>query len=239
MARYLLQEHDQRRTLLTELKQLLDTYLLPDLESMGTISEHPGGAGYPMIQTILAAMELLGMLLSGDRNTPAFNAFWREFARDHPRYNDNAREVFRAAIRHKSAHLFLIHRGIRLTKIGRNHMTRTHDGYVNIDLLCLEEDFRGTYSRLFSEMLSGARPAAGLDRVTDELTEHDEMIQRLARSLPQAVETLTTTSAESWSATGPRVSSTGAGPTGTPAWPVDRTSAGSETHLPSSPLSGR
>jgi hypothetical protein len=165
-----------------EFREVLDHYLFADLETMADVQTDRGGLGYPMIQTILAAMELVGMLISGSHDGGAFDKFWSELSKDRPTYK-RARAVFRA-IRNSAAHLFLVHAGIQLTKNAKGHMTRTQDGLVNVDLLRFYEDFRATYERLMDEVATGSREAKGYPKVVEQLTKERREIRELAASLP-------------------------------------------------------
>jgi hypothetical protein len=136
-----------------------------------------------MIQTILSGMELVGVLSSGLREVDAFNKFWKELTFAQPQYK-GAQEVFRNVIRNKSAHLYLVHTGIRVTKDWKNHLTRTEEGYLSVDLLCLFRDFRETYECLMHEMIVEQRPAPGYTELERELTERLGEIQKLVARLP-------------------------------------------------------
>jgi hypothetical protein len=77
-----------------------------------------------------------------------------------------------------------MHAGISVTKDGGGHLTRTPEGYVNIDLRVLSSDFRRTYERLMDEMETETRPAPGLARIADELTQRTDPVARFAEELP-------------------------------------------------------
>jgi hypothetical protein len=176
----------------TAFREQVDSYLFPDLETM-LAAEGPGGCGYPMVQTILSSMELVGVLISDRRKAKAFGAFFDEFETDHPAYAP-ARDVLYRAVRHKTAHLYLLHAGLSVSKDGRGNLTVLR-GRVNIDLETLYEDFRETYERLMDEIAHG-RDAPGLPTIFEELTGLKKEIAELAAQLepyPLAVPTIRTT----------------------------------------------
>jgi hypothetical protein len=166
-----------------ELRRLLDEYLLPDLETMAGIRTDRGGLGYPMLFTILAGIEVVGVLLSGSEDASAHAAFWKELSKDHEKY-EAAGEVFRRAIRNSTAHSFLVHTRIRVSKTGTGNLTVT-DGNINVDLLELLDDFHHTYKRLMSEIDSGTLDVTkGSKRIVKRLTQKDSAITALAANLP-------------------------------------------------------
>jgi len=168
---------------LSALKELLDKYLIGDLETMAGLEKDSGGLGYPMLQTILGGMEFIGMLISDKKDGLAFEAFWNELAGDLPIY-EGARKAFRA-IRNSSAHFYLVHTGVSVTKDGVNHLTQTEEGFLSIDLVCFYRDFLTTYGRLMSDLLGDPRRALGYSRVSRELTKSQE-IKRFAATLNTA-----------------------------------------------------
>ena len=109
-----------------------------------------GGLGYPLAQTILSGMELLGIILSGgEKDDKAFHTFWEEFIKDNPSYNKtNLEKIFRVSIRHGTAHYFLTKFGIQISKNGENDLTKTRDGNLNIDVKVLNNYFQKTYQRI-------------------------------------------------------------------------------------------
>jgi hypothetical protein len=159
----------------------VESYLLPDLETM-LAAEGSGGCGYPMVQTILSAMELVGMLLSGHPESGGFDAFFSEFTADHPEYA-RARKVLYRAMRHSTAHLYLLHIGIAVTKNGCGNLTRRASGHLNIDLRTLHDDFLQTYERLMAEV-EGGREVHGLGAVLKKLSNVEKDVTELAEDLP-------------------------------------------------------
>src|SRR5579871_6257431 len=120
---------------------------MADLRTLDELpSKDSGGALYPMLQTILGGMELVGMLLSGKASSSAQKAFLKEFLKDHPHYAKIG-DLF-SLIRNGTAHIYLVRGEIGVTKGGINNLTRTPDGKVNIDVRQLLADFRLTYDRI-------------------------------------------------------------------------------------------
>lgn len=142
---------------------LLDRYLMGDLETMvcEIRARTYGGLGYPAMQTMLSAMELLGLVISGGkRDQHAFYYFWDNYlAVGNPGYNADPRlkKIFRNAIRNGIAHHFLAKFGIQLSKEDTGHLTRTETGELNIDVSTFCKDFKKVYSTVKNQ-LQAAQP---------------------------------------------------------------------------------
>lgn len=148
--------------ILASLFNKLDAYLIGDLETMSKIiptdGERDGRVGYPMVLTILAGMELMGMVISGRKEYNAFDDFWKEFIKDNIDYGKGGKEglekILRLSIRNGIAHHFLTKNGIAITKWDCNNLTNLN-GNLNIDALIFYKDFKKTYDRIKNKLLNG------------------------------------------------------------------------------------
>ena len=189
-------------------RALLDDYLMGDLRTMLDVKE-PTGLGYPMLQTILAGMELVGGLLSGKKMGAARDAFLRELERDNPRYNEAVRNAF-GVMRNTTAHTFLVHTDVWVRKDGRCHLTKHGDHGLTVDLKTLLDDFEGTYRRLMDEMADGTRSAQGLRTLDRSLRYGRSRIKSLVRTLGECPPDVSRSEN-----LGPPARPGGAGPSGT------------------------
>ncbi|MCX6766813.1 MAG: hypothetical protein NT170_03495 [Candidatus Moranbacteria bacterium] len=137
----------------------LDNYLITDLDRMISIEKGcMGGFGrlnYPMMMTILAAMELLGQVLSIDerRCRSAFKNFWESFfikyVKDKDKYNNSMlADILYGCVRNGLAHSFMPKSKIYLTKAGTNVFSRRNDGRLSIDVVTFYEDFKIVYYKI-------------------------------------------------------------------------------------------
>ena len=151
---------EMNRDVIKQFFELLDSYLLGDLETM-VIEIGPrksGGLGYPSMQTILSGMELLGRVLSGGKeDRQAFNFFWDNyFVKENQQYkNDRLKKIFRHSVRDGTAHYFLAKYGIRLTKDNKGNLTKTDEKELSIDIVTFYTDFKKTYFNVKTELLEG------------------------------------------------------------------------------------
>lgn len=111
------------------LKRFVEGYLFHDLENMVTLKplkgQDDGAAGYPMIMTTLAGVELLGGLISPtpfnqyDGNNYFLDYWDRCLSITNPDY-ENLGKLFRQLVRHGLAHSFLAKHGVFVTKMETN-----------------------------------------------------------------------------------------------------------------------
>jgi hypothetical protein len=164
----------------------LDKYLIKDLQTMAyEIPSRPkgGGLGYPLMQTIISSMELLGMVLSdGLNDANAFDNFWNNyFVINNNKYNNESlRKIFRNSVRNGIAHYFLVKAGIHISKEHKGHLIRTADRLLNIDCLNFFDDFNATYSEIKSRLFSGDP-----DLVQIFKTGHRHLLSDLKASFPE------------------------------------------------------
>ena len=183
---------------------LLDKYLITDLEVM--VREIPprdaGGLGYPIMHSILAGMELLGFVLSGDKynqnkkkDEKRFFYFWVEFfEKFNPKYK-GLKKVFRYCVRNGTAHLFVAKFGISLSKENKDHLKITKDNnlnMLNIDVVSFFEDFAETYSKVKEELLQKRNPdlinnfKKGYNNLIKDLQVSRKTIDNYIRNLPKS-----------------------------------------------------
>lgn len=138
------------------LDKYIDGYLLADLESIATripSNLHPGAAGYPMILTLCAGMELLGALLrppnkekfNEDDGIRYFGHYWKHYlSKVNPEYEQFG-EVARTLVRNGLAHLFMTKPRIGVVKSNpKLHLKQVEDHLV-LDAVQLYEDFKKSY----------------------------------------------------------------------------------------------
>ncbi len=144
---------------LRNLFDLLDNYLVKDLETLVKIAQQgeDGGVSYPALQTIMSGMELLGLILSGETNEPAFSYYWEEsLCKQFSEYS-GFDDIFRRVIRDGTAHFYLVKAGITVSTDGNDHLKyRNYKGSdcINIDLQVLYNHFIYTYNKIKSDLLS-------------------------------------------------------------------------------------
>lgn len=146
-------------------EKIIEGYLLRDLAGMANIKasdERGGGVGYPMLQTIMSGIELLGALISKDSYKSKYGGdqyhknFWDNvLSKYQPRYKVY-NDFFRRLIRHGVAHIFITKGPIAITKENRpSHLYKEQiiipgrflfDGYI-VDVLTFYEDFKSSYEK--------------------------------------------------------------------------------------------
>jgi hypothetical protein len=167
----------------SDLQEFLDRnvsgYLFGDIQSL--IDVPPSGAGgcnYPLLQTVLAGIELLGTLLSDEPFDPyrggrlCFARFWRERLYPIDVARGQAGEAVYQLARHGLAHCFVAKAPVYVSKSLSNagaHLHRNADGHVLIDGAVLGADLRNVYEgSVRAELL--VKPAARMR--FDELQRH-------------------------------------------------------------------
>jgi hypothetical protein len=138
----------------------LDSYLLGDIEAMlEGRPDNSGGIGYPCLVTILTGMELLGILISGEKKKKAFNAFWEVLGQRNSQYKSvELRDLFRSTIRNGVAHYYLPKYGIYVHyKKPEIHLQQgVFHGQKGIGISCsaLYSDFLEVYKDIKRELLN-------------------------------------------------------------------------------------
>lgn len=192
------------------LEPYIDGYLLCDLESIAyTIpsDKHPGAAGYPLILTICAGMELLGALLrpsikdkfNEDDGIKYFGHYWKHYlSKVDPEYEKYG-EVARTLIRNGLAHLFMTKPRIGVVKSNPQYHLKKVEGHLIIDAVKLYEDFKKSYIDYAKPVLldnqDGSILASNrLHNILAKYTiESDENLKKLLGKLDDNASTNTTT----------------------------------------------
>lgn len=138
-------------------EQIINGYLLGDLKNMADLRQSGnvvgGGAGYPMVITILSGIELLGGLLHPGQYTDSptksegyFNYYWSNYLTPVNQAYDTLGGLFYKLIRHGIAHTFITKMGITVSKGqdgGRWHLALDSvQNTLNVDCLTFYEDFK-------------------------------------------------------------------------------------------------
>lgn len=164
----------------------LDSYLLGDIEAMLEVRhKDSSGIGYPCLITILSGMELLGILISGDKDH-AFKYFWEMLETEIITYKSpKLRHVFRQAIRNGIAHYYLAKTGIYVHNDNpQNHLCKvTIQGVNGICVSCsaLYRDFNTIYKQIKTELLLDPSKAH-LDTLLDSMNEGQVYVDEYLKS---------------------------------------------------------
>jgi hypothetical protein len=195
------------------LTQVVDGYLVRDLESMSPIlakeGEVGGGVGYPMLMTIISGIELLGSLLTAvefdpeDRKYEArFKHYWDNYLQaQNPNYSGFSNIIY-SLVRHGLAHNFLAAVNVFVYKDPdyTDHL-KLSDGQLYINVTAFTEDFVKSYKeiakrRILSDDDLLKRAQHNLDIILE--LSHQES-SKLLRGLPTqkvTVSSSTTTALE-------------------------------------------
>jgi len=177
--------------LATFLKRNVDEYLLADLESLIRLNPAPGrtagAAGYPLLVSTFAGIELLGGLVSSspfDRNAGAkrFAEFWIDYM-----YRGNANRAAAGPVlyqlaRHGLAHAFVVKGNLEVVKgEPRLHLVTTGKGAISVDAVQLAIDFRTAYeSQVKPNVISGTPLAKTMaDRHAEMASEYGKQAAEL------------------------------------------------------------
>ncbi len=137
---------------LVEFRRLLDSYTIADLKRM--VYDIPvsasGACCYPAVQSLIALLETLGVLLEGRRDGDAFISAFRRLG---GKYDDKklAGKIY-DAFRHGIAHSTLARADVLIKKDGRSYSGFEHpEGLIDVKIFL--EDFLPVYEKVFSETL--------------------------------------------------------------------------------------
>lgn len=149
-------------------KQFVEGYLFCDLESMSEVTVKPGrtfgGAGYPMVATTLAGMELLGQLLipntdpfDPNKGNDYFLNYWNNyFSQKYPEYTGLG-GLFRQLVRNGISHTFVAKPGIFVEKgTNRQMSVDTTRQEIYIDCNVFYKEFEDSYSLLVKPIIEGS-----------------------------------------------------------------------------------
>lgn len=166
-----------------EFFNLVDNYLLKDLNTMILEiepREFGGGVGYPAIHSIVSGMELLGLILSGKKDKPAFNIFWNDYLeKEFPEYKKpRLKDIFRDVIRNGTAHYFLVKAGVSISKNNMNHLQNI-DGFLNIDLKTLFNHFLECYKSIKDDVLIKRTKLNNFNEGFEELSKQMDFAQNI------------------------------------------------------------
>lgn len=169
-----------------ELFDKLDSYLIEDIKAMlDTSRTDLRGVGYPSLLTILLGMELLGLLISGDRES-SFREIWDRLGSIDSRYKSKKlRHVFRQAIRNGIAHIYLTKSGIYVHyDKPENHLRKVSVGGkdgIFISCSALFDDFSSLYSQIKEDLMKNPQKAH-LDKLLENISEGQEHVDKYFKS---------------------------------------------------------
>lgn len=158
------------------LENLIEGYLLGDLESMATEvqSKEIGACGYPMVMAVLSGSELLGAMTSDIAQGDRIESYWKTYmAKVDPLYAYLGKVASQLA-RNGIAHTYLTHLGVLVVRGNpRRHLTLSMSEELIFDCLELHKDFRESYE-------TRARPCIveniqDAQRRVDALVQHDRI----------------------------------------------------------------
>jgi hypothetical protein len=139
----------------TFLSNNLEGYLFEDIETLkGAVPRDGmtcGAAGYPLLMTVFAGIELLGSLVSAstfdkDKGANRFDEFWQNYLYTGDSSRQAAGRVLYKLARHGLAHAFLVKGDLDVYKgAPYMHLTRSASGTVSVDAVELATDLRSTY----------------------------------------------------------------------------------------------
>ncbi len=144
------------------LHEYVDTYLMPDLATMADVQvpqSGVGGIGFPLVQTVMAGIELLGRLELGKGKDKGFRYYWREHlvsvaaAYGTPGLDDLFYQLFRHGIAHTT---FAKGGDVVIVKHQPDLHLRAWDGKLYVDCARLSDDFRQSYEESFRRRLGDA-----------------------------------------------------------------------------------
>lgn len=192
------------------LEKYIDGYLFCDLKSIATkipANLHPGAAGYPMILTMCAGMELLGALLrptlkdkfNEDQGIKYFGHYWKYYlSKTNPEYKKYG-EIARTLVRNGLAHLFMTKPNIGIVKSNPRLHLKKVEGHLVIDCVRLFEDFKKSYEDHAKPVIldgkEGTQLASNrLHQIMAQYTiEADKVLQKLLKETEKELSTGTTT----------------------------------------------
>ena len=165
----------------------LDTYLIEDIKAiLNARHGDDSGVGYPCLITILAGMELLGFLLSGDKDC-AFTICWNELAKTNNKYkSDPLRKVFRQTIRNGIAHNYLAKSGVYVHYSSpEKHLLLVRDKGVNGLCISCEQffnDFLVIYEDIKKYLIQHPEKAY-LNELVEDLRSGQKHVDKYLNSL--------------------------------------------------------
>ena len=175
--------------------KFIEGYLFHDLAAMAKVEARPppdryGDLSYPIVQTCLAGIELLGGLLNTEpfkgwkRSEHYFCSYWSDYMSQVDRAYGKAlpspKQIY-ALARNGVAHQFLTKPGIDVVKrrdrAGHLTVDSAAEWTITVDCLLLAEDLQDSYLRFVRPLIyptAGGSPTAvvpGRDSINDRLQE--------------------------------------------------------------------
>lgn len=180
------------KTLETFLLDNLEGYLFQDIETLKLAAPRPGipygAAGYPLLMTVFAGIELLGNLVSAnvfDKNKgdERFKEFWQNYLYPKDPLRRNAGPVLYRLARHGLVHAFVVKGDLTVYKgVPYMHLTKSANGAVSVDAAELAADLQRVYA---TEIKSKAIPGSALfDSMSRRLAEMEaEYVAQAAKDM--------------------------------------------------------
>jgi hypothetical protein len=167
------------------LHDYVDLYLMPDLATMAAAPVPESGRGgmrFPLAQTVMAGIELLGRLELGKGKGAGFQCYWRRHLASvadvyaTPGLDD----LFYQLVRHGIAHTTLAKGSdVRLVMHRIDLHLRVWDGSLYVDCAQLAADFRLSYKQSFLPRLEDAFVRQAAEENAGRFI--DEVVQAAAR----------------------------------------------------------
>jgi hypothetical protein len=144
------------------LAKFVEGYLFKDLQSMRDAQpippSHDGAAGYPLLVTTMAGIELLGALLSPKNfdklaGRPYFIDYWERFLYPQAPERNVADAIYRL-VRNGIAHAFVVKGDIHVYKNEPGKHLKNDNGVISIDAVALSQRFEASYHSSFRSLVS-------------------------------------------------------------------------------------
>lgn len=188
-------------------EQFIDGYLLSDLKNMYDLETNNGefgAAGYPMLSTILAGMELIGALTYNSLNgfdtyegNLYFSNFWTNYlVPSFPEYKE-LDQLFRQLVRNGISHIFLAKKGVMVTKgTGKRPIVDKSKHLIIVDAQQLFDDFNYVIQSKIKPLLlvgSGEPSSQSMQIMLDGIEQSygDSKWEGLYKSLTVPTSTIT------------------------------------------------
>jgi len=160
----------------------VEKYLFEDLDNMAGLTpkkgKQEGAAGYPIVLTVFAGIELLGALVRpakfdvGD-GRKCFRHYWQE-CMYRPRHRRDIADAIYSLVRNGLAHGFAVKGSIWVCKNQPNrHLTRDDQGRLWIDACELIRDLKDSYTNHVKPSVLNKTSVAYMNMQTrfDEMTK--------------------------------------------------------------------
>ncbi|NCS31962.1 hypothetical protein GW793_00540 [bacterium] len=172
------------------LDKFIDGYLLCDLKQMAKCqpdeADTAGGAGYPMVMTVLSGIEILGYLLIPNEDEYNYSAgfayfkeYWNNYLSEVNENYSHLASIFYKLLRHGLAHTFISKHGIQITKNTRRSLfLDLENKQLIMDCVVFYWDFEKSYlNQAKSELLNNMeRTERKIRSLADSYSQDSEMI---------------------------------------------------------------